>query len=436
MRGPGLVLGCASLLLAACVAGPEEPVGIVARKLEGAWTLTAPMAEARGSHTATLLQSGQVLVTGGYVPYQGDLASAELYDPASGSWSTTDSLATAREMHTATLLSSGLVLVVGGPEAAELYDPSTGTWSTTGALAAPRLGHTATLLASGEVLVVGGGLSLATAWFPTSSELYDPTNGTWYASGSMAAPRIRHTATLLQSGAVLVAGGQIATDTSGTSFSPTTSAEVYDPASGTWSATGSLSVAHDAATATLLPSGQVLVAGGRDGSGSLMSVELYDPASGQWRATGGMATARSWHTAILLASGNVLVAGGIGNNSSAEVYDPARESWTPTGSLTLGRCNHTATLLLSSEVLVAGGTPDGVNDLASAELYEPAGPGDGGTEPGDGGVQVPDGRDADGGAGSGCECAVSGKRPSDQRLTGLIAIGLLGVLRRAGRPRL
>src|SRR5213078_4533407 len=135
------------------------------------------------------------------------------------------------------------------------------------------------------------------------------------ATGSLGAGRYRHTATLLPSGKVLVAGGSNGSDLS--------SAELYDPASGTWTATGSLGTARDAHTATLLPNGEVLVAGGYTGS-ALSSAELYDPASGTWTATGSLGTARDAHTATLLPNGKVLVAGG--NNgyalSSAELYDP------------------------------------------------------------------------------------------------------------------
>ena len=131
--------------------------------------------------------------------------------------------------------------------------------------------------------------------------LIDPS---WVPTGSLGTARSRHTATLLPNGKVLVAGG----NNGGAALS---SAELYDPATGTWTATGSLGTARDRHTATLLPSGKVLVAGGfNELDGFLSSAELYDPASGTWTATGNLGTARAYHTATLLPNGKVLVAGG------------------------------------------------------------------------------------------------------------------------------
>jgi N-acetylneuraminic acid mutarotase len=238
-------------------------------------------------------------------------------------------------------------------------------------LGTARCNHTATLLPNGKVLVAGGIGSNFTVL--SSAELYDPATGIWTATGSLATARVYHTATLLASGEVLVAAGF------NTFSTHLRSAELYDPASGTWTSTGSLSLRRDKHTATLLQNGQVLVAGGARGGNNLASrTELYDPASGTWSLTDPLLNPnnRKSHTATLLPNGQVLVAGGVrgfrgGGLSTAGLYDPVRGMWAATASLGSARFAHTATLLPSGQVLVAGGVDSGAS-LASAELYESA----------------------------------------------------------------
>lgn len=220
--------------------------------------------------------------------------------------------------HTATLLPNGLVLVAGGVGAdglpvavAELYDPALSSWNPTGAMALGRFSHTATLLPDGRVLVAGGVGRLADIFASTrTAELYDPTTGTWSPTASMDVIRDSHTATLLPTGRVLVAGGT----TNVFPFTATAAAELYDPNLGTWSATGAMSVGRFLHTVTLLPSGKVLAAGGlREYNAALAAAELYDPSSGTWASTGSMAAARAGHTATLLIdrkTARVVVAGG------------------------------------------------------------------------------------------------------------------------------
>jgi len=202
-------------------------------------------------------------------------------------------------------------------------------WTAAGGMLTPRFLQTATLLPDGRVLVAGGedacGAALA------SAELYDPRTGSWTPTGSMVAPRADHTATLLPDGRVLVAGGTDLAPASGASADttgPAASAELYDPRTGSWTATGSMVGQHVMHTATLLPDGRVLVAGGT--SGPAASAELYDPRTRSWTATGSMLTPRRSHTATLMPDGRVLVVGGLGYGwilpDSAELYDPGSGS--------------------------------------------------------------------------------------------------------------
>ena len=207
------------------------------------------------------------------------------------------------------LLGAGLALIQ--PCAGQ-----SGTWTPTGSLANTGT-RTATLLPNGKVLVAGGyqrrGYWPPYTYFATAAELYDPASGTWAATGIPVIPFHSLTATLLPNGKVLVTGT--------TPLTYSAVAELYDPRSGTWSATGSLrTAATDSYTATLLPNGKVLVVGGRTGDyASLASAELYDPAQGTWSATSSLKTGRYSHAATLLPNGKVLVAGGIASSSLGDL---------------------------------------------------------------------------------------------------------------------
>src|SRR2546423_10983488 len=361
-----------SLLPALCLAlvAAQSLAGI-----PGEFENTGSLVIGRAGQKATLLLNGKVLVSGGH----NTETATELFDPASGTWSLTGNLAAPRLFgHTSTLLSNGNVLVFGGfiqttiilmqSGGAEVYNPSTGSWTNAPGSVGARGDHTATLLQDGRVLVAGGQFYTTHVGNPTLKDafIYDPATGTWSATASMANLRARHTATLLPNGKVLVAGGY-SSDGGGR---PT--AELYDPATGTWTATGSLAHARSDHTATLLHSGKVLVTGGNNNQVALESAELYDPSTGTWTPTGNLAAARGYHRATLLAANRVLVTGGSnsfnsnGALASAELYDPAAGNWSSTGNMGEAHFRHTATLLPDNRVLIAGG---GKNDNRSAELY-------------------------------------------------------------------
>jgi subtilisin family serine protease len=319
----------------------------------GTWTATGSMTSARVGHTAILLPGGKVLLTGGESTGCCDvLPTAELYDPATETWSATSSMATPRIYPTATLLSNGKVLVAGGAGAyldfvvfssAELYDPATGTWTATGSMTTPRYGSTVTLLPSGKVLVAGGsGNPGSGPTYPASytSELYDPATGTWSATSPMVHPHVVTRATLLPSGKVLLAGGGNAgTDTS-------VEAELYDPATGTWTATANTHYLYRNTLATLLPNGTVLIVAGGFGEDKC---ELYAPAHGTWTETGALEPACWPDTTTLLRDGKVLLTGEVYQDGQylpvVEVYDPATGGWNAIGLMTSARVGSTATLL-------------------------------------------------------------------------------------------
>jgi Tol biopolymer transport system component len=379
---------------------PPTPPATPAPALSPGFSWTGSMDS--GGETATVLPDGRILVT------ISCSAAAELYDPTTGTFSPTGSLTATRGGETATLLRDGRVLIVGGGScgdaehdgiwaSAELYDPRTGTFHATGSMGTPRARHTATLLADGRVLITGGitgqspvaSVSVVFASYhdPTtamtaesntlsSAEVYDPVTGTFSRTGSMRDFRDRHTATLLGDGRVLVVGG------GGEGYAARTSAELYNPTTGTFSRTGSMKSGRWMHTATLLGDGRVLITGGRSPNDTdYVTAELYDPGTGRFTLTGSMHAARQEQTATLLADGRVFIAGGYLQDavhwdvlSSTELYDPATGKFSRVGSMGEARSGQTATLLSDGRVLIVGGSgigyPVGAGPT-SAVLYQP-----------------------------------------------------------------
>ena len=342
----------------------------------------AAMHIARASHTSTLLPNGKVLIAGGFAGSGGEphpYTTAELFDPSSGTFQSVASMSIGRSGHTATLLKNGKVLMVGGwtghydrPGSAEIYDSATSTFTPTGSMVIERAGNTATLLPDDRVLIAGGVDRQENAI--ASAEIYDPATGKFTQTGSMAEPRGTHTATALKDGRVLIVGG-------GSGHYPSQnihrSAELFDPATGKFTSAGQMTVGRHKHAAILLRSGKVLIVGGsdnRDWHGEYASAEIYDPASGTFTATGAMSTARFKLPAAvaLLPNGRVLVAGG---GAFAELFDEASGAFSKVpGSLGLARYYASATSLPGGKTLITGGYAESGNGLPAtpaALLYQP-----------------------------------------------------------------
>jgi hypothetical protein len=238
-----------------------------------------------------------------------------------------------------------------------------------GSLDSARGNASATLLNNGKVLIAGG---LANNAALITAELYDPAARTFAATGSLNVARELHSAVLLNDGKVLIAGGFDGTDY-------LSSAEIYDPASGQFTLTNSLVTARRFAATAVLPSGSVLIAGGAAAGGVLSSAEIYDPVASTFMPTGSLNTPRRLTTATALDDGTVLIAGGYSGAATldtAEIYTPATGAFVQLANkMTAARNYHTATLLDNGRVLIAGGeSPDDSDTataLASAEIYDP-----------------------------------------------------------------
>ncbi|OXM69768.1 DUF6603 domain-containing protein [Amycolatopsis vastitatis] len=309
------------------------------------WSAAKPMTVARSRHTTTRLPDGRVLLTGGVGADGGVLASAEVYDPVAATWSTVDGVPSARAGHSATVLPTGQVLVAGGTSGirslstVELFDPASGKWAEGKPMTDARAGHQAVAVTGGRVLVVGGLLATGDRDAALAyCELYEP-DGTWTPVASLRTPRAGHQATLLAGGKqVLVTGGDPVPGPAGDLLDggSLASAELFawddDPANGTWRPAGRMPGGRSRHGAALMRTGEVLVLGGTTGPAFAAGMRValrYDPAAGTWTATGGAAEGRWDAAAVVLADGRVLTAGGL---TGAGVSAPGPDAGVPTAT--------------------------------------------------------------------------------------------------------
>jgi N-acetylneuraminic acid mutarotase len=343
----------------------------------GTFTAAASMDSPRGSLGTATLSDGDVLVAGGY--YSSGFAvtnTAELYDPTTDSWSDTGSMTTPRALFKMTTLPNGEVLADGGVSSgspgsgdavfnssAEIYNPSTGEWSAVASMNTARADMDQQLLGNGDVLTCGG-ITSNTDIMTDTCEVYNSSQNSWTYTGSLPVtaglgvpgyPMIEFTNGPLD-GEFLVSGGF----TNGQI--PVANAELYDPTTGKWTATGSMNTLRGGFSTTMLDDGYVLAAGGAQTGGTPTitdTAELYDPTSGSWTYTGSMNQERARQTATVLSDGTVLVTGGYGAaeipTDTAEIYDPDTSSWSYTGLLSLAVSNSSAVTLTTGQVLIIGG---------------------------------------------------------------------------------
>ncbi|AUX39680.1 uncharacterized protein SOCE26_010750 [Sorangium cellulosum] len=328
--------------------------------VHAAWSSVAPLPEARERHVALLMPDGQVMVAGGSGDYPYPTA-VDFYNPATDTWTTGGALPYALSPVGAALLGDGRVLFSPG---GMVYDPSTG--ATTSVPLTPREALIGWEFAQTALTVLPSGLVLRTGGSDDDSVLreavlYDPAANTWSSAGMMSVTRHLHTATLLQDGRVLVVGGY--TLNGDERPEGRTSVEIYDPATGAWTAAASTNLPRMQHTATLLPSGRVLVVGG---GGTIYggteeevvvvtdagdTAEIYDPASDTWTLTPPPNFRHTWASAVTpISHGRVMAIG----TQGAEIYKEANNTWTVIDD-PIQRGFHTATTLLDGSVLITGG---------------------------------------------------------------------------------
>lgn len=343
----------------------------------------APSPVARSQHVAVALADGGALVMGGITsesPNVPDSDTSQRFDPDTETLSPGPQLAFSAQagFTTPARLDDGAFLLVGGginssttlgtdgDLASQAFDATARRFGRVGDLNLDHAaGATATSLGDGSVLVAGGHLPAGPA-----AERYDPVSGQWSLAGDMVVARRGHSATRLADGRVLIVGGVTCCLATGDFL--TSTAEIHDPSTGGFQATGSLATARALHAAALLPDGRVLVTGGVIDINAVTtaSTEIYDPSTGRFSPGGDIQVGREGHSAIVLADGRVLVLGGARASSTTDLFDPAANRWSAGPALQPARAASTATLLANGKVLVFGGEDAQGFPVSTVILYE------------------------------------------------------------------
>ncbi len=367
----------------------------------------------RFSHNATLLDDGRVLVSGGWTGIANNnviapspILFSQAYDPSTGAWTFMNRIdpfdpeelpkifvyGSLNKLPDGKIVSVAIALNDENPNennpvvaVLAVFDPQTNAWGRLSEIPSNRAFSDVIVLDDERILVIGGFLmgGLASVPAPLSLvEAYDPDSGDWQTLEPMNSAVAEQTLVTLSDGRILVAGGFDEPN----SLAQITRAEIYDPATGAWTLTGSLNSPLTLPVAVSLPDGRALITGNNipptatasDSSNS----EIYDPDTGEWTSVAPMSQNRTFHTLTLMPDGRVLAVGGEDPNgadhvllSTTEIFDPETHTWSPGPDLSQPRSNHSATLMPDGGILLAGGivtTQSGeIRPVTSIELITP-----------------------------------------------------------------
>lgn len=338
-------------------------------QLSNTWKSVGPMTTERADHTATLLNDGRVLIAGGFKgegKYFTVLSSAEIFNPAINSFISVGSMSVPRTFHTATLLNDGRILITGGTDnnglalnSAEIFNPATNSFSSVGNLTTGRFYHTATLLNDGKILIAGGNnISLK------STEIFDPSTNAFSSGTDMTVARSHYAAARLNDGQVLLVNGLL----SGTLMS----VDIYDPLANVFTSATS-SAEQLGLSINTLPNGKVFIAGSKlFNQPNGQAAEIFDPADNSFIEVGPMLiSGTALNSAVLLNNGKVLF---VGASVKAQIFNPQTDTFNLTGNLnTMRFIRHQVTLLQDGRALLTGGQLSDVSLITTnaAEVYKP-----------------------------------------------------------------